>query len=173
MKLSWTRCVRQNHQPPCACMPACLPFVGLRGIRQRCRSGCIKQHGVDLVRRPTGGRAILHTDELTYSVIAPPTDPRLEGSVVESYMRLCLPYSMPCTFWYFLAEGVEKPVPTAPANNPSSLEHICLFRGAFELRNYCGWKKLWAAPRRARRDGVLQHVHSSPLYGDLRTSPGF
>jgi lipoyl(octanoyl) transferase len=28
-------------------------------------------HGIDVVRRPTGGRAILHAEELTYSVVMP------------------------------------------------------------------------------------------------------
>jgi lipoate-protein ligase A len=40
------------------------------------------------VRRPTGGRAILHTDELTYSVIAPLEEPRMAGGIMESYRRL-------------------------------------------------------------------------------------
>ena len=44
--------------------------------------------GYDLVRRPTGGRAILHTDELTYSVIAPRDEPRVSGGVLESYQQL-------------------------------------------------------------------------------------
>ena len=44
--------------------------------------------GMDLVRRPTGGRAILHTDELTYAVIAPMDEPRVVGGVVESYQHL-------------------------------------------------------------------------------------
>jgi lipoate-protein ligase A len=30
-----------------------------------------KQDGIDVVKRPTGGRAILHAEELTYSVILP------------------------------------------------------------------------------------------------------
>lgn len=30
-----------------------------------------KRHGIDVVRRPTGGRAILHAEELTYSVVMP------------------------------------------------------------------------------------------------------
>ena len=42
----------------------------------------------DVVRRPTGGKAILHTDELTYAVIAPENEPRLAGGVLESYQRL-------------------------------------------------------------------------------------
>lgn len=44
--------------------------------------------GYDLVRRPTGGRAILHTDELTYSVIAPMDEPRVADGVLESYQQL-------------------------------------------------------------------------------------
>ncbi len=44
--------------------------------------------GWDWVRRPTGGRAILHTDELTYSVVASLAEPRVSGSVLESYQRL-------------------------------------------------------------------------------------
>lgn len=33
----------------------------------------VQENGFDLVRRPTGGRAILHGEELTYSVILPTT----------------------------------------------------------------------------------------------------
>lgn len=44
--------------------------------------------GYDLVRRTTGGRAILHTDELTYSVAGPDSEPILGGGVMESYLRL-------------------------------------------------------------------------------------
>jgi lipoate-protein ligase A len=51
------------------------------------RDACARD-GVDVVRRPTGGRAILHTDELTYCVVAPPDEPRLEGDIIASYRRL-------------------------------------------------------------------------------------
>ena len=37
------------------------------------------------VRRPTGGRAILHTDENDTPVIAPRDEPRVTGTVLESY----------------------------------------------------------------------------------------
>ncbi len=48
----------------------------------------IQQHGWDLVRRPTGGRAVLHDDEVTYSVCVP--QDQLEGgdSVLRSYRYL-------------------------------------------------------------------------------------
>ncbi|MGA9352036.1 MAG: hypothetical protein WBW48_25020, partial [Anaerolineae bacterium] len=48
------------------------------------------ESGIGFVRRPTGGRAILHADELTYSVVAPQTEPRVAGGVIESYRRLSL-----------------------------------------------------------------------------------
>lgn len=44
--------------------------------------------GVDLVRRSTGGRAILHQDELTYSVTAPIDEPRMTGRVMDAYVQL-------------------------------------------------------------------------------------
>ena len=48
----------------------------------------VQAAGFGLVRRPTGGKGILHADELTYSVIAPQAEPRVAGGIVESYRRL-------------------------------------------------------------------------------------
>ena len=36
----------------------------------------------------TGGRAILHTDELTYSVAAPDDHPLMRGMVLDAYLRI-------------------------------------------------------------------------------------
>jgi len=44
--------------------------------------------GIDVIRRPTGGRAVLHQYELTYSVIAPEHDPHVSGTVTKSYLRI-------------------------------------------------------------------------------------
>ncbi len=40
----------------------------------------VTERGYDVVRRPTGGRAILHTDELTYSVAAAAAEPRFKAT---------------------------------------------------------------------------------------------
>jgi lipoate-protein ligase A len=45
----------------------------------------IRLRGIDVVRRPTGGRAILHDREITYSVTAPVAD---AGDLRESYERI-------------------------------------------------------------------------------------
>jgi lipoate-protein ligase A len=68
-------------QPPCLSLGYSQPQADVDLNR-------LQALGWGLVRRPTGGRAILHTDELTYSVIAPIREPRVAGSVVESYRHL-------------------------------------------------------------------------------------
>ncbi|MBP8975043.1 MAG: hypothetical protein KBH93_14345, partial [Anaerolineae bacterium] len=67
--------------PPCLSLGYTQPVADVDRARLAAR-------GWDLVRRMTGGRAILHTDELTYSVALPATDPVVAGGVVESYRRL-------------------------------------------------------------------------------------
>src|SRR5574341_568442 len=67
--------------PPCLSLGYSQPLTDVDLER-------LKAQGWGFVRRPTGGKAILHTDELTYSAIAPHTDPRVAGGIVESYRRL-------------------------------------------------------------------------------------
>ena len=43
---------------------------------------------IPVVRRLTGGRAVLHADELTYSVILPESTPALPTNIIESYRLL-------------------------------------------------------------------------------------
>ncbi len=44
--------------------------------------------GVSWVRRPTGGRALHHGPELTYSVVAPLDDELVSGTVLQSYSKI-------------------------------------------------------------------------------------
>src|SRR6056297_4199709 len=48
--------------------------------REECNS-----KGIDIVRRLTGGRAILHDNELTYSIIVRKDEGFLPESILESY----------------------------------------------------------------------------------------
>jgi len=54
------------------------PAIGLYDLEK------IRAEGIDVVRRPTGGRAILHHREVTYSVTAPIED----ASLSETYARI-------------------------------------------------------------------------------------
>src|SRR5699024_1409182 len=45
----------------------------------------IEQQKIDLVRRPTGGRSVLHEHEITYSVIVNERYPNMPESITEAY----------------------------------------------------------------------------------------
>jgi lipoyl(octanoyl) transferase len=143
-----------------AWLPACLSLGYAQSVSD-VDSTRLAQHGWDLVRRPTGGKAILHTDELTYSVTGPQTEPRLEGSVLESYRRLSAALLKALHLLGIPAQSQAEVLPTA--NEPKG--PVC-----FEVpSNYeitVGGKKLIGSAQARRREGVLQHG-TLPLSGDL------
>src|SRR4030042_6104267 len=47
----------------------------------------LKKGGVDAVRRPTGGRAVFHADEVTYSVVLPPARDREDQPISGGTVR--------------------------------------------------------------------------------------
>ncbi|HYJ79586.1 MAG TPA: lipoate--protein ligase family protein [Longimicrobiaceae bacterium] len=51
--------------------PACLSLGRHQPARGRYDTAALAARGIEVVRRPTGGRAVLHHRELTYSVAAP------------------------------------------------------------------------------------------------------
>ena len=114
--------------------------------------------GWDVVRRPTGGRAILHVDELTYSVCAPEGEPRVAGTVLESYRRLS----------DALAEGLElmglKPA-RARADGAGESGPAC-FDGPANYEITIAGRKLVGSAQARRLGVVLQHG-SLPLTGDI------
>jgi len=66
------------------------PTVTLGAFQQAStvdRDAC-RERGVDIVRRHTGGRGVLHDDEITYSVVAG-VDDGVPRGVVASYRHLC------------------------------------------------------------------------------------
>jgi lipoyl(octanoyl) transferase len=48
--------------------PGCLSLGRNQPAHGRCDLDALRRHGFDVVRRPTGGRAVLHHRELTYAV---------------------------------------------------------------------------------------------------------
>lgn len=67
--------------------PACLSLGYVQPVADVDRAR-LARLGWNLVRRITGGRAILHVDEITYSIAFPDGDPVIAGGIIESYRRL-------------------------------------------------------------------------------------
>lgn len=121
----------------------------------------LEQNGWHLVRRPTGGLAILHGDELTYSVSLPIDHDLAHGDVVESYRRI--------------SRGLLRALQHIGLSPKS--EHqgdglkdkkkgpVC-----FEVPSHyeitVGERKLIGSAQVRRKEGILQHG-TLPLYGDV------
>jgi len=111
------------------------------------------------VRRPTGGKAILHGDELTYSVSIPIDHPLAQGDVVSSYRRIS----------EALLAALQRlglhPNSEAQAKGNHHLGAVC-----FEVPSHyeitVGGRKLIGSAQVRRRQGVLQHG-TLPLWGDI------
>jgi lipoate-protein ligase A len=73
-----------------AWQPACLSLGRFQRSGEIDRAACGRA-GVAIVRRPSGGRALLHDAELTYAVIASEHHPLLGGSsILASYRQISL-----------------------------------------------------------------------------------
>lgn len=131
--------------------PACLSLGYFQPFDVVNLDGC-RTLGVEIVRRPTGGRAILHDHELTYSVALPAAALGQDGGVLPSYYRLSLA----------LQEGLRQlgvPATLAPESAASpSPEHgpVCFDRpSAHEILLH--GRKLVGSAQMRRGGALLQH----------------
>lgn len=122
--------------------------------------GACRAAGVDVVRRPTGGRSILHTDELTYSVALLQTDARAEGGVLEGYRRLS----------EGLLVGLQRlgvaAIQAMGRRKPQAEPTAICFETPADYEITVDDRKLVGSAQWRARGGVLQHG-TLPLCGDL------
>jgi len=126
-----------RHQPPSAVDP-----------------GFCRRHGLDMVRRPTGGRAVLHHLELTYAVVAALGRPPLPTNLQDAYRRLCGPLVLACT-----SLGIPAVLTAGEVNlrmpRPQSSEPCFKQPAAGEV--VVGGRKLVGSASRSHRGAILQH----------------
>ncbi|GAA4710003.1 lipoate--protein ligase family protein [Brevibacillus fulvus] len=65
--------------------PATLSIGYFQKAEKEIDFAALRERGLGFVRRPTGGRAVLHDQELTYSVIVSEQHPKMPSSVTEAY----------------------------------------------------------------------------------------
>ena len=65
--------------------PAAVSIGRFQKIEDAVNAGACERRGIDIVRRITGGRAVLHYRELTYSIIARTDDPLFPANVLDTY----------------------------------------------------------------------------------------
>jgi lipoate-protein ligase A len=157
------RAVARGQAPPAlrlyAWAPPCLSLGRGQPVDDVDRRA-VQAAGYDLVRRSTGGRAILHADELTYSVVVPQGDPRVAGSVVESYRRLSRGLMRALELL-----GVEEIAADQRVDHRDPEGPVC-FEVPSDYEVTAAGKKLVGSAQMRAQGVVLQHG-ALPLRGDI------
>ncbi len=144
-------------------VPPCLS-LGYNQHWQEIDEAACRRLGYSWTRRPTGGKAILHTDEATYSLIIPQTDPRIQGGVVESYRILSFGLLRGLEILGVEAsQAADKGDSTGPDSNRRG--PVCFDTPSRYEITWQG-KKLIGSAQLRRKKIVLQHG-SLPIHGDL------
>jgi lipoyl(octanoyl) transferase len=127
--------------------PHCLSFGRHEPAARRYDAGLIAARGIDTVRRPTGGRAVWHSRELTYAVAAPC---RWFGSLQEAYLEI---HSMLALALVDLAV----PASLAPCTRPLSLDAGPCFAQAAGGEVLADSRKVVGSAQLRHAGAFLQH----------------
>jgi lipoate-protein ligase A len=120
----------------------------LRAVDQ----GFCRDRGIPVVRRPTGGAAVLHDREVTYCLVGPTQAPPFEGSLLDSYRRIAQGIAGGLSL---LGAEPDPPVP-APSIHPRALPVQCFARASSYETTIQGRKVVGSAQVR-RKGASLQH----------------
>jgi lipoate-protein ligase A len=133
--------------------PPCLTLGRHQGVETVDFDFC-RTEGIDVVRRPTGGRALLHHLELTYAVIAPLGAGPLPRALQDAYRLICgaLVRAM-------RAVGVDAALTDGEVNVllPSPQSAVPCFEAPAGGEVVVGGRKLIGSAMRAHAGTILQH----------------
>ena len=143
----------------------CQPTLSLgyaQDARQEVNLAACQAQGVAVVRRPTGGRAVLHDQEMTYSVVMPILLADGPSPITEHYRRIGLALAAALQGLGVPVRLARPHVRTAPARALASPACFAAL-SRYEL-SAAGKKIVGSAQKRAQR-ALLQHG-SIPLWMD-------
>ncbi len=135
------------------------------------KDACAKA-GVDIIRRPTGGRAVYHSEELTYAVIMrfEPGEGiyAVHNKIAESLLELLQPF---CDNKLELTSTSKTPS-IREAYKPGTLTNIACFTSTARYEITYNGKKVVGSAQRRFGNAVLQHG-SILLGGEHLNLPDF
>lgn len=111
--------------------------------------------GLDIVKRPTGGRAILHAEELTYSVVYPISGERTPKQIYRE-INLALKSGLKKYNPQFEEIELEHTQPHFPTFYKDAKSTLCFAVAAMNELNYQG-KKVVGSAQRKIGNIILQH----------------
>jgi lipoate-protein ligase A len=114
-----------------------------------------KQDSIDVVTRPTGGRAVLHAEELTYSVVIPKQSKYFHDNILKVYEKISYAILRSLSYLDVLL-SFDRARRTSKYLNKGEYSTLCYAASAQYEIGYKGRKLVGSAQRRFD-DVVLQH----------------
>jgi lipoyl(octanoyl) transferase len=143
----------------------CQPTLSLgyaQNAQQEVDLAACQAQGVAVVRRPTGGRAVLHDQEVTYSVVMPLALDDAPHSITEHYRRIGMALAAALQALGLPVHLARPQVRATPTRAPASPACFAAL-SRYEL-SVAGKKIVGSAQKHAQR-ALLQHG-SIPLWMD-------
>lgn len=114
-----------------------------------------KKDAIDVVVRPTGGRAVLHAEELTYSVVLPDTSEYYQKSIVKMYETIsrCLVSALQMLD---INVSLERTARASAGTPRDELTSMC-YASSIQYEIGFNGKKLVGSAQRRFDGALLQH----------------
>lgn len=120
--------------------------------------------GIEVVRRPTGGLAVLHDQEVTYSVVVREDDPRIASGILATYLTISRALVRGLSYLDVKADLL----PLRRSSLPSDSESPVCFLTPSSYEVAVQGRKLVGSAQRRVQGVILQHG-SLPISLDLDT----
>jgi len=129
------------------------PGVSLGWFQRRVDLGPFRRAGYQVVRRITGGGAVVHHHEVTYTVLLPTSHPLIHGrSILETYGVIHAPVREALR-----ALGIQASDRPGPARDPREAEPDLCFERSSPFDIVAHGRKIVGSAQRRLPDRLLQH----------------
>ena len=145
--------------------PAAVSLGYFQDLQKEIDVDVCKNLGIDVVRRPTGGKAVLHDKELTYSFVIRESHPLVNDSILETYKKISGGMIRGLSYLGITAELVplREKLKSASSGNEakpkishSDIKSIC-FSVPSQYEVQVEGKKILGSAQIRKKEIVLQH----------------
>lgn len=133
--------------------PPALSLGYAQNVTKEVNVAACQRYGIEIVRRPTGGRAVLHDDEVTYSVVMPIASEDGPQTLTEHYHLIGLALAEAFTH---LGLGVRLARPQRAVKERHAPSPAC-FAALSRYELSVAGKKLVGSAQKRGQQALLQH----------------
>jgi lipoyl(octanoyl) transferase len=144
-------------------LPPALSLGYGQSIERELELGQCTSLGIDVVRRPTGGRAVLHDHEVTYSLVISANDPRVTAGILAAYLTISQALIRGLAYLGITAELL--PLRRGVSLSSNATSPVC-FATPSSYEVAVGGRKIIGSAQRRAHDVIMQHG-SIPLSWNL------